>query len=87
MENTIEPWTTFATILCETGFVVFRSLMTLFVLVNLPIALAMACRAAPLDDLRLEIHPAASRSDTFVVLLSGDGGWQAIDQEIGRAHV
>jgi type IV secretory pathway VirJ component len=81
-ENTIEPWTAFATILCETGFVVFRFFMTLLVLLIVPIASAMACRAAPLDDLRLEIHPAASRSDTFVVLLSGDGGWQAIDQAL-----
>jgi type IV secretory pathway VirJ component len=47
-------------------------------------------RAAPVDDLPLVELPAPGRSadsapaDTFVVLLSGDGGWANIDKDIGE---
>ena len=37
-----------------------------------------------LQDLPLEVHPAARRSDTLVILMSGDGGWQEVEQQVTR---
>lgn len=46
-----------------------------------------AAPAAPagLNDLPLVEVPADGRSDTFAVLLSGDGGWAGLDQEVAAA--
>jgi type IV secretory pathway VirJ component len=47
-----------------------------------PPAAAPSARAPEISDLPLEEVPATGKSDEFALLMTGDGGWAGLDQEL-----
>ena len=62
-----------------------RWLFTVLVLIGWRVAAAAAVPPAGLDDLPLHEVPASGpRTDLMAVMLSGDGGWAALDRGVAR---